>query len=59
MMSSRFSNCNAQNGIRMMCKGISNTPLLLMAMVEMMVNLVRKMGSLLKKLPQTSKNFKG
>jgi hypothetical protein len=48
-----------QVGTMILCKWILNSPLMLMIMSEKMVIFVRKLGSPLKKIPQTSKSVLG
>jgi hypothetical protein len=59
-VSPRFlKGCEAQIGTRIMSKWILTAPLFLMTMVENVVDLVKKWGSSLKGLPQTSKKVWG
>jgi hypothetical protein len=51
--------CEAQIGTRIMSKWILTTPLFLMTMVGNMVDLVKKWGKPLKRVPQTSKRVWG
>src|ERR1700737_2322990 len=51
--------CEAQIGTRIICKWILTTPLLLMTMVGMKVDLVKKRRSALKGLPETSNSIWG
>jgi hypothetical protein len=60
MVSPRFlKGCDAQIVTRIMSKWILIAPLFLMTMDGNMVDLVRKWGSPLKRLPQTSKRVLG